>query len=95
MKQRIITLRLSDATSYNDIHDWLADKLDLPTTYGRNLDALWDCLTGYIGLPLTILWINDTNSTTDYSALIELFEEAANEQLELSFRFLEGDAIEE
>lgn len=27
------------------LHDTLADTLDLPDWYGRNLDALYDCLT--------------------------------------------------
>ena len=26
-------------------HDYLIKKLDLPDYYGRNLDALYDCLT--------------------------------------------------
>lgn len=27
------------------LHDIMADALDFPTWYGRNLDALYDCLT--------------------------------------------------
>ncbi|NQE97905.1 barstar family protein, partial [Bacillus subtilis] len=29
-----------------------------PNYYGRNLDALWDCLTGWVDLPLTLVLIN-------------------------------------
>ena len=29
-------------------HDHLAKRLELPTWYGRNLDALYDLLTGYV-----------------------------------------------
>ncbi|CCU59153.1 hypothetical protein EH11_01675 [Bacillus subtilis] len=40
------------------LHDVLKDKLDFPNYYGRNLDALWDCLTGWVDLPLTLVLIN-------------------------------------
>lgn len=30
-------------------HDHLAKRLELPTWYGRNLDALYDLLTGHVG----------------------------------------------
>ena len=29
----------------NQIHNYLANQLSFPTYYGRNLDALYDCLT--------------------------------------------------
>jgi len=31
--------------SLNEVHDRFAQALDLPDYYGRNLDALFDCLT--------------------------------------------------
>ncbi|CAI6300815.1 Putative ribonuclease inhibitor YrdF [Bacillus subtilis] len=40
------------------LHDDLKDKLDFSNYYGRNLDALWDCLTGWVDLPLTLVLIN-------------------------------------
>ncbi|KIU12962.1 hypothetical protein SC09_Contig17orf00087 [Bacillus subtilis] len=40
------------------LHDVLKDKLDFPDYYGGNLDALWDCLTGWVDLPLTLVLIN-------------------------------------
>jgi len=90
----IIELRLSEAETYDDVHDWLAAKLKLPATYGRNLDALWDCLTGYINLPVTLLWINDNESTEDYSAITNLFEEASGECDQLSFEYPVDDIDE-
>ncbi|MCR8659660.1 barstar family protein [Paenibacillus endoradicis] len=87
----IIELRLSEAKNYEGVHDWLAAKLELPATYGRNLDALWDCLTGYIDLPKTILWINDIETTEDYTAITDLFEEASGECDQLSFGYLVDD----
>lgn len=32
-------------TDKGRLHDILAEKLELPDWYGRNLDALYDCLT--------------------------------------------------
>ena len=39
-------------------HKILKEKLELPDYYGENLDALWDCLTGGIELPVCIKWSN-------------------------------------
>ncbi|MCC2116707.1 barstar family protein [Bacillus halotolerans] len=47
-----------DFENKEGLHDALKDKLDFPDYYGKNLDALWDCLTGWIELPLTLAWRN-------------------------------------
>ncbi|WP_424163299.1 barstar family protein [Bacillus amyloliquefaciens] len=47
-----------DVTSIEDLHRILKDKLDFPDYYGENLNALWDCLTGWIEFPLTLVWKN-------------------------------------
>ena len=36
------------------VHDALARQLALPAHYGRNLDALWDCLTRDVVGPVEI-----------------------------------------
>lgn len=36
---------LSDVRTIEAFHEALATTLDFPEYYGRNLDALWDCLT--------------------------------------------------
>ncbi|MED3615427.1 MULTISPECIES: barstar family protein [Bacillus cereus group] len=43
-------------TSEEVLHKVLKEKLDLPHYYGENADALWDCLTAWVILPLTIEW---------------------------------------
>nr|WP_313780584.1 barstar family protein [Paenibacillus larvae] len=40
------------------LHTVLKEALELPDYYGNNLDALWDCLTGYVAMPLTIRWVH-------------------------------------
>lgn len=39
--------------SLEEVHDRFAQALDLPEWYGRNLDALFDCLTE-LGKPVTV-----------------------------------------
>lgn len=38
-------INLSGAKSVYDIHEKIQEGLEFPNYYGRNLDALWDCLT--------------------------------------------------
>jgi ribonuclease inhibitor len=40
----------------DELHGELARLLDFPDHYGRNLDALYDCLSGEIALPLKVVW---------------------------------------
>lgn len=35
-------------TSEKDLHSQLALALEFPSYYGKNLDALWDCLSDYV-----------------------------------------------
>lgn len=42
-----------DLQSLEEVHDRFARALDLPEWYGRNLDALFDCLTD-LGEPVTV-----------------------------------------
>lgn len=41
-----------------ELHNELARLLDFPDYYGANLDALYDCLSGEMELPLTLVWKN-------------------------------------
>jgi ribonuclease inhibitor len=48
----------SHVESIDQLHSDLARKLNFPDYYGANLDALYDCLSGEIELPMTIIWKN-------------------------------------
>lgn len=89
--EKTIELKLSELEQYESVHHWLAAKLELPDHYGHNLDALWDCLTADIELPVTVLWINDGEAERDYSAITNLLEEAAGEVEGFSFGYLVED----
>ncbi|MGA8941250.1 MAG: barstar family protein, partial [Thermoactinomyces sp.] len=61
------------------LHKVLKEKMDLPDYYGENSDALWDCLTGWVDLPLKITWKNYNKSKEilgNYAErLLQLFKE--------------------
>lgn len=55
-------------------------ELGLPEHFGKNLDALWDSLTGDLALPLSVQFVNLTMTQLEtFEKLISLFEEAAEE----------------
>ncbi|AME07404.1 barstar family protein [Bacillus siamensis] len=54
----VVIIDGKDITSTEALHRILKDKLDFPDYYGENLNALWDCLTGWIEYPLTLVWKN-------------------------------------
>ena len=51
-----VILKGSEIKSISDFHKQIKTLLELPDYYGENLDALWDCLTGWISTPLTLVW---------------------------------------
>lgn len=66
--------------SENDFHDVIAKELNLPIWYGRNLDALWDALTGMVERPVSLVWINSEISRerlSRYEKIIGLFKDVA------------------
>ncbi len=76
--------------SQEELHDQLKTILHLPDYYGKNLDALWDCLTGEVTLPVELTWVNFQKSKDalgDYAeSLRQLFQEA-EEELKGQFQF--------
>ncbi|MBS0970456.1 hypothetical protein CYR40_00670 [Chimaeribacter arupi] len=55
--------------------------------FGANLDALWDVVTGRLGLPVEIEFVNlNARKKRRFGALVLLFEEA-EEELEGGLRF--------
>lgn len=79
----IVILEGKDFKSKEKVNQILKNKLELPEYYGENLDALWDCLTGWVRLPLKIVW-NDYEYSKkqlgDFAdELLKLFLEAKDE----------------
>ena len=49
MMTKLYTVNLADVTSEDELHDRLGQILEAPEWYGRNMDALHDCLTDLSG----------------------------------------------
>lgn len=87
-----ICLDAHEMDNREQLHDYLAGKLAFPSYYGRNLDALYDCL-GDIRQP-TIIFINHQQALSDnlgnYGRKVgEVFKEAArrNKYIRLVVRY--------
>ena len=64
-----------------DGHDYLKEVFDFPEYYGKNLDALYDCLCE-IGVETEIVLINSDCVSQD---MIDTFVDAASENENLKF----------
>lgn len=75
-----ILLNGSGLTDQASLHTLLVQKLSLPTWYGKNLDALFDCLTD-IAEETTIRFHNweDTGLGPYADRVLRVFQDAAEE----------------
>ena len=64
------------------VHDYLMEMLDFPDYYGKNLDALYDCLCE-IGVETEIILINGDEVSSE---MIDTFVDAASENDFLKFK---------
>ena len=62
-------------------HNYLAQALNFPQWYGRNLDALYDLLTGWLGpVRLELVNVQALEALGDYGRdLLNTLQEAASE----------------
>lgn len=79
---QLIIIDGKDCTSKEKTHLLLKEKLDLPSYYGENLDALWDSLSSDFTERMIVIrhpeWI-EKNLGTYGSALLQLFKELKQE----------------
>ena len=74
------------------LHDYLQEMLPLPAYYGRNLDALYDCLTE---LPETeITWSHMEQADDSFPQVLRVFQSAARENPALTIHRTEKPAGE-
>ncbi|MCB9844001.1 MAG: barstar family protein [Phycisphaeraceae bacterium] len=78
----VLVVECTRAGRVNEMHDELARALRLPEYYGRNLNALWDCITDvgwYDYLPLCVVLMDADQflvAEPMENMLTELFERA-------------------
>ena len=71
-----------------DFFDQLKEKLKLPETFGDNLDALYDSITGFVELPLHIEFVNmSVERLEDFEDLLTTLEDADEELEDFSFAY--------
>ncbi|MBU1689291.1 MAG: barstar family protein [Gammaproteobacteria bacterium] len=78
---------LRDIHTLAQFYDELARQLAFPAHFGRNLDALWDVLTGEIVGPIEIVWEGSAqaNLGVDYAKLVALLNDLAAERDDFTF----------
>ncbi len=88
--RRIIVLDGGAAGDRRELHRYLRERLELPETYGRNLDALYDLLTDICGE--TVIRLERPQLFADQlgwygKRLLRVFEDAAeaNESLTVEY----------
>ena len=81
---REVVFDSSHVERLDQLHNELSRSLDFPDYYGANLDALYDCLSGEIALPLRIIWknYNITRSKLGKDAIevLKVMEDFAKEE---------------
>jgi ribonuclease inhibitor len=79
----IVTLDAAHDTM-DAVYSALQRQLDLPASFGRNLDALWDALTTDVAGPFEIVWKDHAWARAklgpDYDRLITTLREVENER---------------
>ena len=86
-----MTIRLDckNLAQRGQAHQYLARMLELPDYYGKNLDALFDCLTELGGCTIILDGGADLSRSGGYGAkVLKVLEEAAlaNPRLRLEFQ---------
>ena len=83
MKQ--ITLDGNILADIAQVHDYIKEMLDFPEYYGKNLDALFDCLTDLDNVEITIIAPEEDGAI--FQKVLRVFKAAdrENEGLKINF----------
>ena len=88
MKQ-IISIDGNKISTEEEFHIEISKALKFPDYYGKNLDALWDCLTGYIDTNINLIWSNHQFSKTSlgkkFDVIKSIFDDLCDEEQCFSF----------
>lgn len=60
-----VKIDLRNLKTEDDLHNELQKALNFPAHYGKNGDALFDCITGETELPLHLTFLKGAGSLTD------------------------------
>lgn len=78
-----------DIHTESDVHRILAEIMEFGPYYGKNLDALWDCLSTDIERPIRIIWCHSDLSKKRlgerFDKIIEIFERVRQQDIIFSW----------
>jgi len=88
---KIVILDAKKILEKEKMHEYFAKKFDLPEHYGRNLDALFDCLCE-INEP-TLIKLKNKNALDEGTkeSLIRLFCDVCNENEMVKFELIKDE----
>lgn len=91
IKENPIILDFTEIKTPDEIHGMLKEKFGLPDYYGRNWDALWDCLR-YMWDEKTTVKVCGLSSLSEEGQeyckpMIEVFEDVQKENPNFVFEF--------
>ncbi len=77
-------LDFSNITTKDDIHEYISKILSFPDYYGRNLDALYDCLTDMPECSIILTGIDALYDMGDYGMkIIKVFKDASGDNADI------------
>jgi ribonuclease inhibitor len=76
---------LSSCKYMSEIYKTIKNQIDVPEYCGENLDALWDCLTGFMYVPaeITIRPCHQKDLTVHMQRIIDIFKDVEKEYDEI------------
>lgn len=80
-----VEIDCSEMNNEADFHKIIAQKLSFPSYYGKNLDALWDCLCCDVKRPIMLILKNASNLQRvlgeRYVKILEVFEDCKEKDI--------------
>lgn len=78
-----------DIHTESDVHHILAEIMEFGPYFGKNLDALWDCLSTDIERPIRITWcysdLSKKRLGERFDKIIEVFERVRQQDIVFSW----------
>jgi len=88
---KIVILDAKKILEKEKMHEYFAKKFDLPEYYGKNLDALFDCLCEINEPTLIKLKNEDALQGDTKESLIRLFHDVCNENELVKFELVKDE----